>query len=879
MTNKMKKYIVYIIAILVILFFGTSFTISQLYKKQLHAFVMNEANSKLNARCSFQDVSIGFITSFPRINIQVRGIQLIGIGDFNKDTLAQIPELEIQISPLAYLIQRQVKIEKLRIQKADIRLKVLPDGKSNWDIVKADTQHLEQLDTTKLKMAIKYYAIQDAHITYQDQLRGVHTELKEVNHSGKGDFTQDIFSLETITEAKTLTFSYLGKTYLSEVKAALIAPLNMNFNKMEFSFKDNDLRLNELPVHLNAWISMPDTSMNMDITFSAIKSPLKDFLSLVPILYQHSFDDLKAEGNFALNGYIKGKMDGSNLPSFGLGLTIDNGLFKYAKLPTGVDHLALQLNIDNKDGVLDHTVVNLSRFVMHLNNNPIEGNMLLTNMNQNPVIKLSVAGSVDVGELLKIVPQNNMQLSGMIQAKIEVDGTVNGLKQGKGYAKGAISISNLKYSQPSLQQKIQILKSNIVVTPKQLLVNSFEGQYGQTDITANGKLDGYLMYIIKGEPIAGVFKVHSNIVDLNEMMHLLDTASNTQSTTFELPKNIRFNCSADMDKIKYKELVLTEAMGAVQFADQVVTLKGLHFNTLDAAFKLDGDFIKKEKENAKVNLDFQIQHLNVQQAYHHFDVVKKYFPIGEMAQGSLSTQVRFNSNLQSSMSPEMPTLNAEGNIDVVDINLNGSPTVNKISDILKYTQLKNIVIQPVHFSYRISNGQFSIKPFEITTNFAKLKLNGTNGLDQSIHYTMDVNWTNSSPNLNLGQISKLLQPQIIITGKVLSPQIKLGMKALNTEEIVKTRLNKQVDTKLEEAKIRAAEIIQEAVQLSENIRQEAFAKADKLVEETKNPFAQIAIRKLADKIKNEANNKANQIVEAAKIKAQLVIDSAKLTKK
>ena len=327
----------------------------------------------------------------------------------------------------------------------------------NWDIYQAGPSESPQTKSNQnTRISLEHYQFIDADIHYTDEMRGFSTQLIQLNHEGSGDFSQDIFTLKTRTEVEKLSLEFLGKTYLSEVKSKLEAPIEMNFSKMEFAFKNNDLFLNDLPIHFDAWVAMPDTSIDMDIKFHALKSPLKDFLSLVPLLYQNSFQDLQASGDFALNGYAKGKMNDRSMPGFGMDLRISKGAFSYAKVPVGVKQMELDLHIDNPDGIPDHTLVDLKKLQLYMNKQPIQASLFLKTPVSNPYLTASLKGVLNLGEIAKIIPQKNTQMSGTIQSDIQLDGYVQAFKQAQGKASGYFNAHQIQYTNSETNQDIRI---------------------------------------------------------------------------------------------------------------------------------------------------------------------------------------------------------------------------------------------------------------------------------------------------------------------------------------------------------------------------------------------------------------------------------------
>jgi len=878
----LKKIIIACLGLLA-LFLFSAVIVSKLYKRELNDYLVQAANKNMNAVVRFDDASISLIKHFPKLSIALEGLSIVGKDAFAKDTLANIEELNLRIDLYKYFFKDEIAIEKVKLNKATIKLVVLKDGKSNWDIVKTDST--AKIDSTEkqIHIALKKYEIINSDIAYEDAKRGFSTTIKNVNHEGSGDFTKDVFTLETNTVAEKLSISYLGKTYLSDVAASLKAPMQMNFKKMEFAFKNNDLVLNDLPLHFNAWFAMPDSNIKMDISFNANTSHLKDFLSLVPILYQNSFKELTASGNFTLSGFIKGEMTNTAMPGFGMQLKIENGAFKYQSIPAGIKNLYVQLAIDNPDGIVDHSVIQLQNLQMALNNQMIQGNMLVKNPSSNPYIKAALKGNLDIGALLKMVPQKDLRLTGNIHTDIQIDGTVNALKTGKGAAKGNFELNRFEYYNATVNKKMNIPHAQFNITPQKLMITDFNGQMGNSDVSATGSLENYIMYFLKNETITGKLNLASNKIDLDELMQLNGSQADTSQTTFELPQHVHFTTQAKISKIKYKDLSISDANGSVEFIDQQVHFNKLKFNLLDATFDINGVFSKQFNQLPNTQLAFKVQNLSIHKAYNSFSLIQKYAPIAEAAQGTMNVNISFESNFNKDMSPNINSLHSEGDLFINDLNLNGSNTVNKIVDLVKWTQFKTLEIKPVHLSYTISNGRCIIKPFDLITNNNKINIKGSNGLDQSIDYVISSHLpiqkmdNKGDINSTLNKVLQQVKVQVLVTGKMKSPTLQFNTASIaqDAKEIVKTEIKQQIDAKLIEAQKQADALLDAAKISSEKIRQEAYAKADQMIADTKNPFAQIGVKLVADKIKKEADKKADKILEDAKNKAQEIINNAK----
>src|SRR6185436_6748540 len=151
----------------------------------------------------------------------------------------------------------------------------------NWDIMKPDkkTENKPE-EASSFKVNLQKYSIENGRVLYDDKSLGFLLALNDFNHNGKGDFTQDLFTLVTRTECKELTMAYGGAGYITKAKTDIDASLDMDMKNMRFTFKDNKVLLNALELGFSGWLAMPDTNIDMDLKFSAAKSDFKNFISM-----------------------------------------------------------------------------------------------------------------------------------------------------------------------------------------------------------------------------------------------------------------------------------------------------------------------------------------------------------------------------------------------------------------------------------------------------------------------------------------------------------------------------------------------------------------------------------------------------------------------
>src|SRR4051812_26996141 len=72
-------------------------TLPFLFKGKIVEYVKSEINKKLDATVTFGDFDLSFISSFPDFRLTIDNLKVVGKGDFVKDTLANLPELKLDL--------------------------------------------------------------------------------------------------------------------------------------------------------------------------------------------------------------------------------------------------------------------------------------------------------------------------------------------------------------------------------------------------------------------------------------------------------------------------------------------------------------------------------------------------------------------------------------------------------------------------------------------------------------------------------------------------------------------------------------------------------------------------------------------------------------
>lgn len=894
-----------------------------LFKKQIVQFVKDTANEQLNAKVNFGEFDLTLISSFPDFTFTIDSVSVANIGEFEGDTLLYAKNLTLGLNLMSVIKGDEYKINTISIDQPRIHALVLKDGKANWDITKPSTDTTATEDTTAaapFKMTLKKLEIKNAYIMYDDAQADMSAELYNMNFDLSGDFTADNFLLETLTEIERLSVTSAGVAYFNKVKTRIKVDMDADMPNMKFVFKENEFAFNELSLGLDGFVALPKDDIDMDVKFKANQTEFKNILSLVPGVYTADFKDVKTSGQLALDGFAKGIYNETKMPAFGVKLLIKDAKFQYPSLPKSATNIQVDLLVDNKTGDMDATVVDLNKFHVELGGNPVDATMHLTTPISDANINAAVMAKINLASMKDVVPlEKGDDLNGMIAADVKMKGRMSAIEQEKYeefHAEGSLTVTDMNYKTASLNYPTQINKLTLLFNPKTVDLSEFDAKVGKSDIQMQGKIENFLQYALQDSLLKGAFSFKSNFLDLNELMSSSDTtapaaatpADTAAMTVAEVPSNLDVALNATIGKMLYDNMTITNVSGGVAIKDSKMSLDKLKLtiDELEGSMVLNGVYNTQNIKKPSVDFDVDIANFDIPKTFKMFNSVQKLAPIAQYAKGKFSTDLKFTTLLDETMSPVMNSLTGGGNLKTKNAVIEGFEPINKLADALNQPKYKKMTFENVDATYEFKDGRVYVKEMPIKSGNITGKVKGSTGFDQTIDYT----WALEIPRSEFGsqanaaagsllsqlnqqagtniKLSDKVKIKAIFGGTVTKPTLKTDL--FNTDqtpkEQVQNLVNQGVDMAKEKAREEAEKLMKDAQAEADKIKAEAKALADKTkaegydaidknIESIKNPIQKAAAKAAAPAAKKEVDKQAQKILDEANKKADQVLVNAK----
>lgn len=428
---KIVKRILIVFGIFLVVLVAAAIIIPIVFKDDIKAALDREIAKTVNADVIFDvdNFSLSVFKNFPNVTVQIKELGVFNRAPFEDVPLFVMQELDVEVNIKEILFGDELRVKGISLIDPQITIKVLKDGRANYDITypSADTTSTAP-DTSKFSFGIDHWEIINGKITYDDKSLPYLLEIKGLNHTGSGDFTQDVFDLRTSTTADSVTTSYDGVEYLTNKHAEIDVTVQISENYSKFTLKDNRTKVNDFEMAMNGWVKMNEKDYDMDLTFSSPENSFKSLLSLVPGMYSKDFNKIKTEGELQFSGAAKGKYSDTQMPAFNLALLVKDAMFKYPDLPTAVNNINVDLLIDNKDGVIDNTVVDLKKLHLDFGSNPVDARMRIENL-KDYRMDAQLAAKLNLAELNKMFPLEGLDMKGIFSVNAKANGVYDSIRK------------------------------------------------------------------------------------------------------------------------------------------------------------------------------------------------------------------------------------------------------------------------------------------------------------------------------------------------------------------------------------------------------------------------------------------------------------------
>lgn len=914
--TRPRRRVLLVVGTLFVLALAALVLLPLLFGGRIADRVKTEVNRSLTARVDWQDAGLGLFRNFPNLTLRLDDLTAVGTGKFEGDTLAAVRELRVVLD-LATAVRAAlggsgpIVVRAVELDRPRLALVKLEDGSANWDVTRKDTT-----DTTAaakpaarpLAVSLQRFAIDSGTVSFDNRAARLSAAIAGLDQELTGDFAKEQLTIGTRAHADSVTLEFAGIPYLNGVRLDLSTDVAADLAKKSFTLKESGVRLNELVLAFSGTVASAGERLALDLAFGAPKTEFKHILSLVPAVYARDFQSVQASGKLAVSGRIEGEYGEQAFPAFDLRARVDDGAFRYPDLPLPARDIFLDLAVTNPGDHADSTVVDLSRFHVTIGRNPVDVVLAMRTPVSDPDVDVRVKGTLDLADVRRTIKLEKLEeLTGTVVADAAVRTRMSWVDEGR-YdrvaARGTVDIRDLAVRSEALPHPLAIREASLRLAPSRSELRSLTGTIGSSDLRLSGTLDNLLGYVMRDQDLRGSATLASNRFNLEEWR-----SKEGDLNIIPVPPKIDFAFQAQVKELLFDKLTMTDARGRLRVKDQRVTLEDFTFNTLGGRIGLTGFYETTDPAKPAFDVGLRMQTVDIPSAFETLTTVRMLAPVARYAHGNFSADLHVNGALGKDMMPLYQGLTGEGSILTSQLQIQDFPALDKLADLTKLGFLSDPAFQAIKSRFQIRDGRLHVQPFTVGVGGTTMNVSGSNGLDQSLRYDLDLRvprrLLGGAANEAIGglvsraagagldlQAAPEIALGIQLTGTVTNPAVKVdvGSAAGSVAETVKEAAEQRVEEVVDSARLRAAAEAQRLVQeaetraeairaearsLAEKVKTEGYQQADSLVARASGPFAEAAAGLAADKLRKESDNKAAKIVSEADQRASALVAEAR----
>ena len=447
MVIRIIKYIISILALIILLVFGVLFSVIKLYDKEIKEIALKQINNQLISPMIIQNIELSAFNYFPAISLQFSNL-LIKDPLANNDTLLFAKNAFLNFD--AYdLINKKYIVRKLVLKNGSLAAKVSTDGKENFDVFISK----DKSENNNFKFSLEQLTLKDFSVNYQNIPLSQEYDFTISDSKLKGQFSNQEYDLNILSSMSVNKFDLEGVNYISSKNANTEIILQVKNDPFSLVIKKGKLKIADMNFFLEGdYKSSKKDMINLNIKGNQIQ--ISEIFSILPLDYASIKTKYSSEGIFNFDGNLNGEINNKQPLSFFVNFNAENATLKDKLNNIQLEKIDLSGTFNNKEQNLK--IINFSAL---MNDKIMRGDLEIDNF-KTPTYFLNIEGLFDLNKIPFFTTLKDFSLDGETAIEMETK----------------ITTKNDKLFFESLDGKIVSEKINIDYLPlkTQLELNGFE---------------------------------------------------------------------------------------------------------------------------------------------------------------------------------------------------------------------------------------------------------------------------------------------------------------------------------------------------------------------------------------------------------------------
>nr|WP_317630906.1 AsmA-like C-terminal region-containing protein [uncultured Flavobacterium sp.] len=499
-----------------------------------------------------------------------------------------------------------------------------------------------------------------------------------------------------------------------------------------------------------------------------IDTELESRFNLSEIHKLYPLDSMEVKGDLNLKVSAHGVLNSKTkkYPASNTFVKITNGYLKSLKYPNiPIENINLSTQIISAKGTAEDLILKLNPVQLELAGSPFKIEGEVKNL-RDIVYDIKTQGTLDIGQLTKIFPVKDMEISGLIQTNLIAKGSKKDL-DAKDYTNikngGKLVAQNIVVSSKLFPEAFKVSSGTFKFFKDKMRFEEFYATYGKSDLNLNGYIHNFLRYMFnrkylrdKKEKLNAEIDLKSNHIDADEFMTMLTTYSaasedkkatvkvdttqkapqavpNRGPSVFRISRTANLKITANVKEIEFEEYKMQTFTGELLVKDRNISISNASFQMAGTSIAMTGIYEPKHRLLANYKANFKAQNFDIQRAYAEIPIFNQMVSMAKDAYGIASLDYTLAGAIDQNMDIDFKAIEGEGTLTLEDIQFKNFKILEHVAKKADAQDLDKANFNQIAIHTTIKNNVMTITPVTMKMAGFRGKLEGQVSMDGKIN--------------------------------------------------------------------------------------------------------------------------------------------------
>ncbi len=789
--KKLFKWLFYFAAIIVLLIAGILAT-AYWNRDKLLAQLNAELNKGINGKFHIDKLDFTFLHEFPNFSVTLHNVYLRAshYEKYHRDIFsAEKIFVNLKMRPL---FKKELKINSLSVDNADIFVYKTRNGDTNTDVFKKSQDSIKVNDQTKetpLIFNLNKITFHNVSVVFADSAKNkfINFQFLETQQTFVKEESGYSASVKGDIHFDSLFLNPKSGSYLKDkhTRVNLNVDINRLTNKLlihpsSIFYRKNEIGLKgDFDLKKGGPFTLVFNANN--INYEEVKSLLNN--KLIRTLSKYKLSDPAT---------VQVSLQGRQIPGYKPEVNVEfettQKAFKYNTV--GFSSLALKGTFtnhidDSKEKDNKNSKVTISSFKVIMEKIPIAGNVTFTEL-QDPVIDLSFTSKGSFNDISHHIDNNRFAIDkGNFATAVKYRGKLSEYLDStrtsyQGKLNGTITASNISFLYKTKKIHFDKIEFTSSFNEKLFTIEKLNLNVNGSPVSVSGEIQNFIPFFIKPENKGHVnLRVHSPNFDLTSLAsRRASQKKSEESVKLNRRKmsdlidmvydKLEFDIALTMEQFRFRKFRAGKFKGRLLLDNNILQVNPISMYVAEGTMKLNFSLKQVFDPISPLEIDAKIDNANIHELFLLFNNFNQKTIQAENLRGRISADVKFNANMDEEYKLLAPSMRGTLDCKITNGRLkNFEPMENMSNFLFKKRDFSDVEFAELNSNFSITGTNMDISRMEIQSSVVSMFLEGRYSFTDSTSLSVQL------PLSNLKKRHKDFKPKNIGTHKKAGPSVYL----------------------------------------------------------------------------------------------------------